>query len=678
MLKTAGDVARALAHDPLLDGWALGVPALSTLGDDRSTEPASTSDGFLEIQRGAAVLVLCWPGTWLEASRLAPHMTRARSGTYSLVLVGSAEELALPRIAEIADDLPRLLLLTVPTAPRTMAVWLRGLGEGERLLREMADLERSLDRARFENELLIDIGRSLSRQRDHLALLDLILRRARELTGADAGSVYVVEGDDDAALANRTLRFVGSQNDSIEVSSDGFTMPVSPSSIVGACVLSGQVVNIPDLYALDAPGEGNNPWGFKHDRSFDTQHDYQTRSMITVPMISARSQVIGVLQLINKRSRGTTTLLTASDFVSKVVPFDEVSTEFVATLASQAGIALENALLHAEVRTLFEGFVKASVTAIEARDPTTSGHSERVSILTLGLARVADRADSGTYASLAVSRDDLKQIEYAALLHDFGKVGVREHVLVKAKKLYEHERALIEARFEVIKRTLEAERDGAKVRSLLASSRAELGEQLAAAQLAEIDRDASDRLLEIDDFIRFILKANQPSVLEEGGLERIAVIAGRSFVGSDGSLQPYLTAAEAGSLQIARGSLNEDERRAIEQHVVHTYNFLRQIPWGKTFRQVPEIAVAHHEKLDGTGYPNQRHAADISPAARMMAISDIYDALTASDRPYKRAVPIPKALEIIESEVDRNKLDRELFDMFVTARVWEQLAQRQP
>jgi response regulator RpfG family c-di-GMP phosphodiesterase len=311
------------------------------------------------------------------------------------------------------------------------------------------------------------------------------------------------------------------------------------------------------------------------------------------------------------------------------------------------------------------------VTAIEARDPTTSGHYERVAHFTVELARVADRADRGAYAGLSYSSDDLKQIEYAALLHDFGKVGVREHVLVKAKKLYEHDRALVEARFEFIRKSVEADRLDAKVRCL-----SELGRTAAEGRLVAIDTEAAARLAELDELVAFILQANQPTVLERGGFERIGEIARRTFRGGDGGERPFLTAEECHALQIARGSLTEAERREIESHVVHTYNFLREIPWGRMFRFVPEIAGAHHEKLDGTGYPHGRLAPDIPPAARMMAIVDIYDALTASDRPYKRAVPVPKALDILKDEVDRGKLDGALFELFVEARVYERPPRR--
>ena len=660
-IESREQVVAALAADARLAGWKVQ-------GGD---------DGYVELARDPVIVVLAWPALWRDRARLAPQLTRARSGNYALVLVGRAEELAEAPVDELDDVHLRMTVLTVPTSPAALAIALRARGDADRHTLELADLELALERSRYENDMLIDVGRALSRQRDVNALFGMILRRAREVTGADAGSVYVVEGDDDEAGASgqppvpRRLRFIESQNDSIAVESTGFTMPVSPSSIVGACVLAKDPISIPDLYRLDPPGGGNNPWGFVHDRSFDTRHGYQTRSMITVPMISARGQVIGVIQLINKRARGVTRLTEPADFEEKVQPFDEVSTEYASTLASQAGIALENAMLYDEVRTLFEGFVKASVTAIESRDPTTSGHSERVASLTVELAAVADRETTGPYAGYVLTTDDRKQLEYAALLHDFGKVGVRENVLVKAMKLYEHDRALIQSRFDFIRKAMETERLERKVRHLVEASRDSL-----AGALEGIDREVGAKLAELDEIVAFVLQANQPTVLEQGGFERIQEIAGRTFLTPGGDERPYLTREEATALQISRGSLTEDERREIESHVVHTYNFLRQIPWGRTFRHVPEIAGAHHEKLDGTGYPHGRLAADIPPGARMMSISDIFDALTASDRPYKKAVPVPKALDILASEVQRAKLDKDLYDLFVSARVWERALRR--
>jgi HD-GYP domain-containing protein (c-di-GMP phosphodiesterase class II) len=625
-------------------------------------------DGWIELEvvaqraRMPVLLVIAWPSVWRDADELRPHLIRARSGNYGLILVGTDAEIEEAKLDSIPADTD-LVASVAPMGMSRLLLLLRSRADAIALRMASAALELEVERARHENDMLISIGRALSQERQIKSLLAIILRRACEVTNADAGSIYVVTGADDD-VAKRKLRFEVSQNDSRQVPAVGFEMPVSSSSIVGQCVIAGDRIAVPDLYSLDEPGTGNNPWGFVHDRSFDDKYGYQTRSVLAVPMISARADVIGVIQLINKRSRGWIQLDLPSDFESGVVPFDDVSVAYVSTLASQAGIALENVLLYEEVKTLFDGFVNAAVKAIESRDPTTSGHSERVAELTVGLAKAVNQTDRGYYREYHFSSDDLVQIQYAALLHDFGKVGVREHVLVKAKKLYEHERALIQQRFQLIKRGYQIEGLESKVRYLMEASREE-----AAERVASVDRDVVKRIAELDEIIRFILHANEPTVLEQGSFERIAEIAAMTYSGEQGAM-PFLLPDEASSLQIRRGSLTEKERLEINDHVVHSIKFLSEIPWSRALRDVPHIAGAHHEKLDGTGYPYQRRGEQIPVAARMMAIADIYDALTAKDRPYKKAIPAEKALSILEEDVRRGQLDRNLFDIFLGARVW--------
>jgi HD-GYP domain-containing protein (c-di-GMP phosphodiesterase class II) len=626
-------------------------------------------DGWIELEvlaqraRMQVFLVLAWPEVWRNEELLRPHLVRARSGNYGLIIVGNDSEIEDARMDMMPGDAD-LTAIASPIGMARLLLTLRTRSDAIAQRMACAGIELELERSRHENDMLISIGRALSQERDIQSLLAIILRRACEVTNADAGSVYIVEGTDEE-IANRSLRFAVSQNDSRTLPPAGFTMAVSGSSIVGQSVLSGDRINVPDLYGLDEPGTGNNPWGFVHDRTFDDKYRYQTRSVLAVPMISARSDVIGVIQLINKRAKGWIQLDLPSDFESGVVTFDEVSEAYVSTLASQAGIALENVLLYEEVKTLFDGFVKAAVTAIESRDPTTSGHSERVAELTVGLAKAVNRAESGHYREVRFSLNDLTQIEYASLLHDFGKVGVREHILVKAKKLYEHERDLILQRFQLIKRGYKIEGLEKKVRYLAESSRDDMAEQL-----ASIDKDLISRVTELDEMIKFILAANEPTVLEQGGFERIAEIAGMTYRDDSNSVGPFLKDIEASSLQIRRGSLTELERQEINSHVIHTFNFLEQIPWSRTLRDVPSIAHAHHEKIDGTGYPLQLRGDQIPVPARMMAIADIYDALTAKDRPYKKAMPVEKALDILASDVKRGQLDADLFEVFVGARVW--------
>ena len=307
-----------------------------------------------------------------------------------------------------------------------------------------------LNRYRYELGELIDIARALTTEREIDKLLGLILEKSRFVTGADAGSLYVVEGDD-PRIAHRTLHFKLSQNDSVSFDSREFTMPISARSMAGYVALEQKTLRIDDVYDMPAGA----PFGF--DRSFDEKVGYRTKSMLVTPLTSSKGEVIGVLQLINKKREPKQKLLSPAEVEQSVVPFDERSEELVKTLAAQAGIALENAILYDDIRKIFEGFVQASVDAIEARDPTTSGHSRRVADLTVGLAMAVERADSGPYRAVSWTREDIREIEYASLLHDFGKIGVREHVLVKAKKLYPGDLELIRQRFEFVIRTVEAE-----------------------------------------------------------------------------------------------------------------------------------------------------------------------------------------------------------------------------
>jgi len=338
------------------------------------------------------------------------------------------------------------------------------------------------------------------------------------------------------------------------------------------------------------------------------------------------------------------------------------------SLASQAAVALVNTRLIADIKSLFESFVQASVTAIESRDPTTSGHSGRVAELTVGLAQKVDGASSGLFAPVRFSRDQIQEVRYASLLHDFGKVGVREKVLVKAKKLFYGELLALRQRFGVIKRTAEAEYLRAKVACL------ETGGDREALRALDLKHAAHQK--EIDAALDVVVKSNEPSVLEANTAAALIELPNLSYLDVDGVNRPYITANELEALSIRRGSLSEEERVEIESHVTHTFRFLSQIPWTGEFARVPEIAFAHHEKLDGTGYPRRLKAADIPLQSRMMTISDIFDALVAWDRPYKKAVPIQKALDILHYEASHGKLDADLLQVFIEARVYELTASR--
>jgi len=611
-----------------------------------------TGDGWVEVRVGEGGLTLAAASLIRDRAAIEPHLVRSAAGKTMLLLVGTDDELGG---VDILRDRYELALVTLPLARARLYVTMKNYLDLVALRAREQERGRTAEKYRSELGELVSIARAISSERDIDKLLGLILERSRYVTGADAGSVYIVEGQS-LNPRERTVRFMVSQNDSIDINFSEHTFPVDDKTIVGKAIISRKLINISDLARE------------KHDRRFDQSSGYQTRSMLTVPMINQRDEVIGVIQLINRRKEAAPPRLKAPiDFDDWVVPFDERSEELTTTLAAQAGISLENTLLYEDIRRLFEGFVNASVTAIESRDPTTSGHSQRVATLTVGLAEMVDRT-GGLYQSVHFTPDRLKEIEYAALLHDFGKVGVREKVLVKAKKLYEDERETLLQRFDYIRKWVESDALKKKLEAALREGAAGV-----TRMMGELDADEKRRLAEVDDFVAFILKANEPTVLAEGSFERLAEIAQHRFVDPRGESRPFLTPSEMDALKLPRGSLTAQERLEIESHVVHTYNFLENIPWGRKLGAIPTIAGSHHEKLDGTGYPRGLKGDEIRIESRMMTISDIFDALTASDRPYKKAVPVEKALDIIGFEVKDGKCDKELYRIFVESKVWQRV-----
>jgi len=460
---------------------------------------------------------------------------------------------------------------------------------------------------------ILEVSKALAAERRLSTLLGRIVEAGAHVAEAERCTLFVVD------------RERGELWSKVAQGSAEIRIPLS-TGLAGAVASTGEPLRIADAH--------EDP---RFNPAVDRATGYRTRSVLAVPMWNTRGEIVGVLQALNRRGEGG------------FGPEDE---ELLGALAGPAASALENALLNEEIERLFEGFVQASVVAIEQRDPTTAGHSGRVATLTVGLARAVERAGLATLPGLRFAAADLQQLRYAALLHDFGKVGVREHVLVKADKLYPHELSLVAARFEVARLALENQ----ALRARLDGRGEAEGALLARAR-------------EVAGLWQVVVAANRPTVLAEDAPARLAAAAAVTYPGPDGEA-PLLTPGELHALSILRGSLTEEERREIEAHVTHTYRFLAQIPWTRALSRVPEIAYAHHEKLDGHGYPRAVPGPGIPVESRMMTIADIYDALTASDRPYKKALPVERALSILEDEAKRGQIDAGLLQVFVEAKLW--------
>ncbi len=512
------------------------------------------------------------------------------------------------------------------------------------------------------------VALALSAERDVNQLLELILSKCREVTAADAGSLYLVEEKDPdpgswEVGGERTLRFVVAQNDSKSLDLKTASLPLNRASIAGYVALTRTPLNLEDVYRLPPDVE------FSFNPRMDGALGYRTVSMLVIPMVDHTDEIIGVIQVINKKRSPQTRLETPEAAEAEAQPFGTRDQEMVSSLASLAAVALNKALLLTRIERLLEGIVRASVTAIEQRDPATAGHSDRVARLTVGLARVVDRVASGEYREVRFTLEELKEIEYASLLHDIGKVGVREHVLVKANKLYDAELAVIRARFDFIKRTLQHQYSSRIIELIT-----RLGTGAARTQIKQLEEELERRLEDVDRQFDLVQRLNEPTVLKSEVAEHLRVLAEQRYPYFDGSERPFLTDYEICNLSIPKGSLNEQERLEIESHVTHSFRFLMQIPWTKELRRVPLIAYSHHERLDGTGYPRRVRDVEVPIQARMMAIADIFDALAAADRPYKRAVPPDRALEILRSEARTGRLDASLLDLFIEAKVYGALS----
>ncbi|HKP95943.1 MAG TPA: HD domain-containing phosphohydrolase [Fibrobacteria bacterium] len=515
------------------------------------------------------------------------------------------------------------------------------------------------------NRQLNQVGIALMSEKNLDQLLNMILEKAMELTGSDAGCLYLVERKENAEeiegnyWADKRIRFKLTRNASVAFNFAEMTMPPTKSSISGFAMMEGKPINIPDVYAIPETAE------FRHNNGFDRTSGYRTRSMLTLPMKDHRNRVVGAIQLINKCRIKTAPITSLKAADEQVVAYRQEDQNLSLSLASQASVALLNAQYELDIQRLFEGFINASVTAIESRDPTTSGHSHRVAGYCARLSECVARTGTGRFAQVRLNDTQVREMRYAALLHDFGKIGVREHILTKSKKLFPEELEGIRMRAEFIKRTINWESEKAKVALLRAGLEPDPD-----AALRRLEAEEKRNLESVDVFLETIRKANEPNRLEAATLEYLKSLEPRTYLDVSGSPAGYLKPEELSRLLIPQGTLSETEREEINSHVSHTWKFLSQIPWTSDLRQVPVIAYAHHEKLDGTGYPRHLMGDAIPLPSQIMTVCDIFDALAASDRPYKKAMPAEKALDILNLEVKAGKIDAELFRIFVEGRVY--------
>ena len=500
-------------------------------------------------------------------------------------------------------------------------------------------------------ERLNEIGIALSAESNTPKLLELIMMGAKTLTQADGGSLYFLN---DAELSFEII-----SNDSLDIQMGGtsgndITFPAIPlivngqenhTNVVTHCVLTGKTINISDAYHEDG-------FDFTGTREFDSKTGYRTRSMLTFPLKDHEQETIGVLQLINGRDVDT----------GEVIEFSKVDQQLAESLASQAAVALTQQRLVSELQTLFESFIRMIASAIDDKSPYTGGHCRRIPVLTMMLADAVHATDDGPLKNFEISEKDRYELEIAAWLHDCGKVVTPEYVMDKATKLetiYDRIHAL-ETRFEVLRRDAEIE--------YLKNT---LQPNAAGPSNAELERNYQQTCWQLADDFEFLRNANVGGeFMSEEHIARVKQLAEQHWTDASGTQRPLLSEDEVMNLSIARGTLNDAEREVINNHIVATIKMLESLPFPKNLQNVPEYAGGHHEKMDGTGYPRGLKRDEMSVQARIMAIADIFEALTASDRPYKTGKKLSECLKIMGIMKQDEHIDPDIFEIFIKQRVY--------
>jgi HD-GYP domain-containing protein (c-di-GMP phosphodiesterase class II) len=510
-----------------------------------------------------------------------------------------------------------------------------------------------IDAAAFKQ--LVDLGIALSAERDHDRLLERIVLGAKEITNSDGGTLYL--RTEDNRLSFQILR-----NDTLKTAMGGTTgVPIkfpplrmyreddgqpNHNNVATHVALTGEIVNIADAY-------DTGHFDFSGTKKFDENTGYRSKSFLTVPLKNHQEEVIGVIQLINARVADSDT----------VIAFHETLVPLVEALASQAAVALDNQRLILEQRALFDAFMRMMAGAIDAKSPYTGGHCQRVPALTEMIAEAACNATTGQFADFALNEDEWYELQIAGGLHDVGKVTTPVHIMDKATKLEKICDRIeeVRVRFELLRR------DAAVFR---------LGALLDGANKAEVDAEYAARLKEIDDDFAFVAEANiGGEFMADDKIARIEAIGRQRYI-LEGEEMPLLTEDEIMNLSIRRGTLNDADRKIINDHIVLTIQMLESLPFPSSLKRVPEIAGGHHEKMDGTGYPKGLKRHEMSTLARMMGIADIFEALTAADRPYKKAKTMSESMKIMVGMVKGQHIDPDIFRLFLESGVHQRYAEK--
>ena len=507
-------------------------------------------------------------------------------------------------------------------------------------------------------EELTDIGIALSAEKDHSRLLEMILLKAKELTNADGGTLYTKTDD------NR-LKFEIMLNESLGIHKGGTSgeeiefYPISlydqdgnPNNkmVASQAALCDETINIEDAYE-------NQQFDFSGTQDFDQKTGYRSKSFLTVPLTNHENEIIGILQLLNAKDPE----------LGEVVPFSKLDQYVVESLASQAAVTITNRNLIDAQKKLFDSMIQLIADAIDEKSPYTAGHCHRVPVLTNMLADAASNIEIGPLKDFELDDNEKYALDVAGWLHDCGKITTPEYVVDKGTKLetiYDRIKT-VETRYEILMRDSE-------IAALRRKIKAKNGDPS-----LDNDEDYQSEKRQLRDDLKFIQNSNVGGeFMQEDDKEHVKKIAQQKWVNFEGKEKDLLTGNEIQNLVIGKGTLTYREREIINNHISVTINMLESLPYPKHLTNVPEYAGGHHEKMDGTGYPKGLKRDEMSVPARIMGIADIFEALTAGDRPYKKAMPLSKALKILGNMKLEQHIDPDLFDIFIQEKIYLKYAEK--
>jgi HD-GYP domain-containing protein (c-di-GMP phosphodiesterase class II) len=551
--------------------------------------------------------------------------------------------------------------VTVMTEKQTKKVGM-AFTDNERLndlLDNVVDYVKDFTQHQLEEiEKLTQIGLALSAEPDIDRLLEMIVDEARRFTRADGGTLYIVDDDE------KELLFSIAQTDSLNVRMGGsagkITWPPiqlynedgTPNykNVSSYAALSGEVVNIDDIYNTEN-------FDFEGTRRFDSSIGYHSQSMLVVPLRNHENDTIGVLQLLNAMDKTS----------GEAIPFSAECQRLTESLASQAAVALTNNRLIRDLQLLLESFFKSIATAIDEKSPYTGNHGRRVVELTIYIAEKINNTKEGPFKDVFLNGNQMNELVMAAWLHDVGKIAVPEYVMDKSTKLESiYDRInLLKTRFEVIKRDIEI----AHMRRGMTPSEA--------SKVRSDNGSYEEELKSLEEDIAFIESVNKGSeFMSDEKIEKVKKIASRKWM-INGEERQLLTDEEVKNLCVRKGTLTEDEKNLIKSHAALTYEILSQLPFPKKLRNIPHYAASHHEFINGTGYPKGLKGDDIPLQARILALADIFEALTAGDRPYRKGNTLSGAIKILDFMVKDNLLDKALFDLFIKEQIFLDYAKKE-